>query len=162
MSLNYKMAQLGDAFANKSTVGGSAADEYYAWKLMADKMLLAQLPEGNGPNQLSADAKAVLTQVSQKERIKFAILAKISAPEYAESTANFAQLQAFAGGAKTKLAIAEALAEMVFEKERDELIMSNLVGPSRAYQQLMERKDKNGVTGSTTISAFLNSLVALV
>lgn len=161
MSLNYKMSQLGDAFANKSSVGGSAADEYYAWKLMADKMLLAQLPEGDGANQLSKDAKAVLTQVSQKERIKFAILAKISAPEYAESTANFAQLQAFAGGAKTKLAIAEALAEMVFEKERDELIMSNLVGPSRAYQALMQRKDVGGARGAGSISAFILSLAGL-
>lgn len=153
------MSQLGDALAGKSSVAGSAAEEYYAWKLMADKLTLASQATGTGPGQISASAKLVLTQISQKEKIKYAILARINTPRYAESTADFAQLQAFAGGAKTKLAIAETLAEMVFEKERDELIMSNLVGPSREYRDLME--SKAGTNGAKTIGNFALSLLGM-
>lgn len=131
--------QVGDALAGKTNMGGSAAEEYYAWKLMAEKLQIAD-------SDASEDVKAVLAQTSQKEKIKYAILAKISGPEYAESTAAFAQLQAFAGGARSKMAMAEALAEMVFEKERDEMIMANLIGKSRDYQAIMKKegpKEKN-------------------
>lgn len=146
--------QVGDALAGKTNMGGSAAEEYYSWKLMADKLRLAD------DASISEDVRAVLTQTSQKEKIKYAILAKISGPKYAESTADYAQLQAFAGGAKTKLAIAEVLAEMVFEKERDELIMANLVGKSRDYQTIMKHNDEGKQKETNFFVKFVNTLTS--
>jgi hypothetical protein len=146
------MAQLGDALGNKANIGGGASDEYYAWKLIADKMAV------QNDDRYNDSAKAVLGAVSQKEGIKFAILAKLNTVDYAESSANFAQLQAFTGGAKTKLAMAEALAEMVFEKERDELIMANLVGPSAYYRGVMAEPSKSAAAGG--IASYLAGIAA--
>lgn len=126
------MSQPGDALgATKDINHGSAADKYYAWKLMADKMMISA-------SSLGAEAKAVLGASSQKEEIKFKILNKLVGNEYDETSAKYAQLCQYTGK-EEKLEQAEFLANEVFNNLRGKRILEELVGGENDFANTMKR-----------------------
>jgi hypothetical protein len=144
------MSTPGDALQNQTNISqGSAADKYYAWKLMADKMTVSSNKE------LPVNARTVLGAVSQKEAIKFKILQRILGPEYDEVTAAYAQLKDYTGK-EDKLEQAEWLANASFEMLKGKQIMKNLVGPEDDYTRTMDRSSLG--KGADGIAAILKEL----
>lgn len=128
------MAQPGDALQHQTNIStGSAADKYYAWKLMADKMALSALPG------LSEEAKRVLGASSQEEEIKFKIMNKLVGADYDETSAKYAQLCQYTGK-ENKLEQAEFLAKEVFNNLRGKRILEDLVGKESDFGATMSRR----------------------
>jgi len=116
------MSQPGDALQHTTSLSGSKADEYYAWKLMQERMAVW------GDDRLSEASKKLLGSISQREAIKHKILSKILDDSYAESTAKYAQLVRYTEGRKNKLDQAEYLANKVFDTLEAKAVLNELVG----------------------------------
>jgi hypothetical protein len=128
------MSNLGDALGHASTLPSSKSEEYYAWKLMAERLAVS------GDERYGANAKEVLGAISQREAIKFQILQKLQGPAYNESSANYAQLQ-IKTGKNDKLAMAEFLTEEVFNKYKNRAILENLIGSDADFSATMAKPE---------------------
>jgi len=104
--------------------GGSAADRYYNYMLMKEK-----LADNNG--NLGDKASKVLKSKSEKEEIEYDILQKIS--DIKESSPEFAQVSEITG-TTDKFEMARELASLVYDKVRAEQILQ-FYTPSRADLQ---------------------------
>ena len=113
------MATPGDALGDSKTMGSSPADMYYRWKLMADKYAVA------ADERLSDTAKSVLGATSEKEAIKFKILAKLVT--HGESSAFHAQCKEYTGS-DDKLEQAEKLAELIHDNMKTKKILAAIAG----------------------------------
>ena len=113
------MATPGDALGDSKTMGSSPADQYYRWKLMSDKYAVA------ADERLSDTAKSVLGATSEKEAIKFKILAKLVA--HGESSAFHAQCKEYTGS-DDKLEQAEKLAELIHDNMKTKKILAVIAG----------------------------------
>ena len=148
------MSNPGDALQHKSAVNGKA-DEYYAWKLMSEKMAVW------GDDRYSAEAKKVLGASSQREAIKFKILEKILSDSYGESSANYAQLVYYTGK-EDKLAQAEVLADKVFKKYKERDILSTLVGDDTTLQTAMSAPGQTTGRGTGLAASIVSGISALL
>ncbi len=146
------MAQLGDALGHTAALPSSKSEEYYAWKLMAERLAVS------GDDRYGKTAKEVLGSISQREAIKFQILTKLQGDKYTESSANYAQLQ-IKTGKKDKLSMAEFLTEEVFEKYKNRAILQNLIGDDASFQAVMENP-QTAITGGTGIGGAIASVLA--
>ena len=118
------MATPGDALGDSKTMGSSPADQYYRWKLMSDKYAVA------ADERLSATAKSVLGATSEKEAIKFKILAKLVA--HGESSAFHAQCKEYTGS-DDKLEQAEKLAELIHDNMKTKKILAAIAGTDNDF-----------------------------
>lgn len=133
------MSNLGDALGHASTLPSSKSEEYYAWKLMAERLAVS------GDDRYGTSAKEVLGSISQREAIKFQILKKLQGNDYNESSANYAQLQ-IKTGKNDKLGMAEFLTEEVFTKYKNRAILQNLIGSDADFAGVMA-DPKSAITG---------------
>lgn len=156
------MSNLGDALGKTTEISKSGPEAaYYAWKLMAERLAV------DGDERYSAESKKVLGAISQREAIKYQILGTLQTDKYMESTAEYAQLEIFTGH-KDKLAMAEMLTEVIFQKYKKKAILDNLVGGSDGHSKLKSaftapssvRKGGVGIGGaiSSGLSGILSGL----
>jgi len=105
---------LGDVIKNTHYETGSAADQYYKYMLMKEKLSVANNAE------LSADAKKLLGHKSEREEIEMLILQKLT--DITESSPEFAQVVDMTG-TKDRYKQAEKLAADVYDKIRAQQIL---------------------------------------
>jgi hypothetical protein len=111
----------GDALGKETSLGSSKQEQYYAWKLMADRMAIG------ADDRYSKEAKAILGANSQREALKFKILAKIIGPGFEESSAAYALLREVCDGKEDKLAQAEHLADRVFNEMKARKVLNEVI-----------------------------------
>jgi hypothetical protein len=151
------MSQPGDALQHTTSLSGSKADEYYAWKLMQERLAVW------GDDRLSDSSKKLLGSISQREGIKHKILSKILGDDYAESTAKYAQLVRYTEGRKNKLDQAEYLANKVFDTLEAKAVLNELVGnPDGAeFTEVMGEPNK-AITGGVGLGGILGNIFGAV
>ena len=155
------MSQPGDSLQHTTSLAGSKADEYYAWKLMQERMAVW------GDDRLSEESKQLLGSISQREAIKHKILGTILSDDYAESTAKYAQLVRYTEGRKSKLDQAEFLANKVFDTLEAKAVLNELVGDPDGVQfkAVMNSPSSAVVTGKGLggiLTGFLSGLAPSV
>jgi len=151
------MSQPGDALQHTTSLAGSKADEYYAWKLMQERLAVW------GDDRLSDSSKKLLGSISQREAIKHKILGKILGEDYAESTAKYAQLVRYTEGRKNKLDQAEYLANKVFDTLEAKAVLNELVGNPDAtgegsFNAVME-SPSSAITGGQGLGGLLSGFL---
>lgn len=99
----------------------NAADAYYRFKLMEEKIRLA-----TSSSAQDAQVKAVLGQLSEREQIEMGILKKLMSIK--ESSPEFAQVVDITG-TEDRFQQAERLADAVYKKARAEKILSFYTQP---------------------------------
>jgi hypothetical protein len=104
---------LGDVINNTHYETGSAADQYYKYMLMKEKLSVAN-------SDLPADAKKLLGHKSEREEIEMLILQKLT--DITESSPEFAQVVDMTG-TKDRYKQAEKLAADVYDKIRAQQIL---------------------------------------
>lgn len=104
---------LGDVINGSHYESGSAAEQYYKYMLMKEKLSVAQ-------SALPADAKKLLGHKSEREEIEMLILQKLT--DITESSPEFAQVVDMTG-TKDRYKQAEKLAADVYDKIRAQQIL---------------------------------------
>ena len=101
--------------------GQSASEEYYRFKLMQEKLVAS-----TGGDSTAAASKqlvsGVLGKLTDLEKIRIRILGDIS--NYSEASPEYAQLVAITGGKKSYFEIADALANLVWNKMQAEQVLA--------------------------------------
>lgn len=109
--------QVGDVVNGTSYHSGSAADEYYKYMLLKEKLKLSR---GDG-NTVNGEGLKILRAQSEKEEIELKILEKLT--NITESSPEFAQVVDITG-TKDRYEQAKRLAETVYDRVRAEEILS--------------------------------------
>lgn len=128
--------------------GGSAADRYYNYMLMKEKLK-------KGADALDARGLAIVGSLSEKEEIEQQILLKLV--DIKESSPEFAQVSEITG-TTDKFEMARELASLVYDKTRAEQILAFYTPDSKALQkQFFDSQTKSAKNRVSSLAAGLVS-----
>ena len=145
---------VGDIVNGTNYTSGSAADEYYKFKLLKEKLQLAR-PGGAGEGSISAAGMKILKAQSEKDEIELQILEKLTS--ITESSPEFAQVVDITG-TKDRYEQAKRLAETVYDRVRSEKILQ-FYTPSK--DQLLSHFKERTLASSGNRLEVLNSITGV-
>ena len=149
---------LADVVNGTNYVSGSAADEYYKYKLLEAKLAKSKLDSG--------DQNKILQSQSEREAIELQILLRLS--DITESSPEWAQVVDITGS-RDRFEQAKRLAETVYDKVRAEAILGFYTPEKSALQQHFANRTRasaqvrsNYLAGQTQPVTWWSSVVSAV
>jgi hypothetical protein len=132
------MASMNDAITGGSAQTGSTAEQYYRWMLMKEKLDLRGSASG-----ASAEAKEILGTYTEEEKIRENVLKKCLAIK--ESSAEYDQMVALAGGQTDRFKIADIIATAVWEKTLAKQKLSMFAPTKKELETIYETSERDAI-----------------